>query len=135
MFAGLFQWGCGQPAPEPSAVSTQPAPPGGQQPAPAQPPVPAAQTGMVTAAAGPHGVHGPFPDFGFLPSRDVYTGPVFRLSQACPAEPPPAANLPAFMTMDFRNNWRNYMLAVRSYCFDGNTDADWRVENNAVRSW
>ncbi len=70
-----------------------------------------------------------------MPSPDTYSGPVFKLSQDYPKQPPPKANLPAFMTMEFQKDWRNYMIQVRSYCFEGNTNTDWRVENNKVRRW
>jgi hypothetical protein len=76
----------------------------------------------------------PFPDFGFLPPPGQYTGPVFRLSQDYPADLPPAPEAP-FMKTDFRAHWRTWLLQVRDYCFEGNTEADFRVENNAKRKW
>jgi hypothetical protein len=126
---------CGQPAPPSPGNTAAPAPPAATDAGPTQIPVPSAQAGVVTPASGPSGVDGPFPDFGFLPAPGAYTGPVFKLSQDYPAEPPPAASLPPFMQMDFQKDWRNYMLAVRSYCFEGNTGVDWRVEDNTVRRW
>jgi hypothetical protein len=77
----------------------------------------------------------PFPDFGHMPAPSAYSGPVFELSQDYPGTPPPASALPAFMTMDFQKDWKTYMLAVRSYCLEGNAENDWRVENNQVRRW
>jgi hypothetical protein len=119
--------GCTRPAqpPEPAAPAA----------APAQPVVPPAQAAAISTATGPSGVQGPFPDFGFLPGPGQYSGPVFKLSQDYPAQPPPSANLPPFMKSEFQKDWKNYMLQVRSYCFEGNTDTDWRVENNKVRDW
>jgi|GEM_PF-295280 len=88
----------------------------------------------------------PFPDFGFLPSPGSYTGPVFVLSQDYPKQAPNSRALPAFFkklparpfSTDF-NAWRDYMMAVRDYCFEGNTTGntanDFRVENNKVRKW
>lgn len=83
-----------------------------------------------------------FPDFGFLVSPGQYQGPVFQLSQNYPPAKPDAAKLPAFFgklpkapfTNDFKL-WRDYMLAVRDYCFEGNTDIDFRVEKNKTRAW
>ncbi|HEX5708119.1 MAG TPA: hypothetical protein VFX96_12530 [Pyrinomonadaceae bacterium] len=77
----------------------------------------------------------PFPDFGFLPPPDQYTGQVFKLSQNYPATRPPNSARPAFLKIDFRTNWYEYMMAGRAYCFEGNLEADWRVENNKVRRW
>jgi hypothetical protein len=76
-----------------------------------------------------------FPDFGYLPLPDHYAGRVFRLSQAYPKQPPPANQLPAFFRTDFEAHWKEYMMQVRAYCFEGNVEADWRVEDNHGRSW
>lgn len=95
-------------------------------------PAPAANVPLAATAPGSRT---PFPDFGFLPPPSEYKGPVFRLSQDYPTQPPPASVLPPFMTSDFQKDWKNYMLQVRSYCFEGNTNTDWRVENNTVRRW
>jgi hypothetical protein len=85
----------------------------------------------------------PFPDFGFLPSPTVngqcavepcYSGPVFHLSQSYPKTLP--AEMPGFLTSaDFRSDWKAYMMAVRSYVFEGNIEVDWRVQENKVRKW
>jgi hypothetical protein len=77
----------------------------------------------------------PFPDFGFLPPPDTYKGAVFKLSQDYPTTRPPASRLPDFLKIDFRQDWRGYMMAARRYCFEGNVEVDWRVENNRVRRW
>lgn len=70
-----------------------------------------------------------------------YTGPVFKLSQDYPAAKPGADKIPSFfskfpktLTADF-SNWQGYMMAVRDYCFEGNLDIDWRVQENKVRPW
>ncbi len=85
----------------------------------------------------------PFPDFGYLPAPSSYTGPVFKLSQGYPKVMPKGA-LPAFFkklpakpfSNDFeKGGWRQYMMAVRDYCFEGNTGVDFRVENNQLRKW
>ena len=73
-----------------------------------------------------------FPDYGFL--DPAYSGPVFKLSQDFP-KTLPAGPKPAFFQTDFRKDWKKYMLQVRDYCFEGNTNVDFRVENNSVRRW
>ena len=79
----------------------------------------------------------PFPDFGFMipPEEAEKQGiRVFRLSQNYPdALPTPAA--PDFLSTDFKKDWRKYLLQVQQYCFEGNTEVDFRVEDNKVRSW
>lgn len=83
-----------------------------------------------------------YPDFGFAPAG--IQRPLFRLSQTYPQDPPDPENLPPFFPVDlsgddsveyFRANWREYLLDVRDYCFEGNLETDWRVENNQLRSW
>jgi hypothetical protein len=89
----------------------------------------------------------PFPDFGFLPGPSSYTGPVFELSQDYPKVRPPRSRVPAFFSKlpsrpfssDF-SAWRDYMIAVRDYCFEGNitgqsVENDFRVQSNNVRKW
>jgi hypothetical protein len=83
----------------------------------------------------------PFPDFGFLPPPTDYHGDVFSLRQDYPNQKPAAQNRPDFFsklppkfTTDFAD-WRNYMMAVRDYCFEGNLEVDWRVEHNKARKW
>lgn len=92
--------------------------------------------GMLAAAAPPFGISDAadrdankaaettpprrFPDFGYLPPPGKYEGRVFRLSQDYPLHVPPKADLPSFLTLDFRKQWREYLMAVREYCFDGN---------------
>jgi hypothetical protein len=74
-----------------------------------------------------------FPDFEFLPPPEEYTGPVFQLSQQYPAEKPGPDRIPEFFKIDFRTNWREYLMAARAYCFQGNitpggnVEDDWRV--------
>ncbi len=90
-------------------------------------------TGTGTTATGEH----PFPDFGFMVSPQVAADSgfqVFKLSQDYPATVP-TTPLPDFFTIDFKKDWRKYLLAVQQYCFEGNTDIDFRVENNKTRNW
>ncbi len=77
----------------------------------------------------------PFKDYGYKPPAREYEGTLFKLSQDYPDEMPDKDRIPAFFKTDFRKDWRKYMMQVRKYCFDGNTDVDWRVENNKVRRW
>lgn len=83
----------------------------------------------------------PFPDFGYMAAPGSYAGAVFKLSQDYPTKPPAKNQLPAFfskfpkvLSPDF-SQWREYMLAVRDYCFEGNLAVDFRVEQNSVRKW
>lgn len=79
----------------------------------------------------------PFPDFGFMlpPAKADSMGiKVFRLSQSYPDKLPEPPQ-PAFFKTDFKKDWKKYLLEVQKYCFEGNTDVDFRVEDNKVRSW
>lgn len=61
-----------------------------------------------------------YPDFGFLPPPTEYKGRVFTLSQRYPKAEPHAAQRPDFLTIDFREHWREYLLAAQDYCFEDN---------------
>jgi len=76
----------------------------------------------------------PFPDFGYMVSPDEYSGPVFKLSQDYP-DKLPKGPLPDFFKTDFKTDWRKYLEQVQDYCFEGNTEVDFRVENNSKRAW
>ena len=75
----------------------------------------------------------PFADFEYLPPPSQYSGRVFKLSQQYPATPPPKERIPAFFKIDFTKSWREYLLAARDYCFEGNitpggdVEDDWQV--------
>ena len=69
----------------------------------------------------------------FIPPPSIYSGPLFVLSQNYPAERPAAR--PDFLSSDFKADWKGYMMKVRDYCFEGNTDVDFRVEHNKTRAW
>ena len=82
-----------------------------------------------------------FPDYGFMAPASQYSGEPFRLSQDFPGAKPDGKKLPAFFTKlpkgfsaDF-TTWREYMMAIRDYCFEGNVEVDWLVQNNKVRKW
>ena len=73
-----------------------------------------------------------FPDFGFMPPASSYSGPVFHLSQDYPREMPPDNKKPGFLKLNFKEDWRKYIMAVRDYCFEGNIKGgdvanDWNV--------
>src|SRR6185437_6116366 len=84
-----------------------------------------------------------FPDFAFMPTAHQYEGSVFQLSQDYPTAAPDPAKTPAFCTNNFdevTKNWRQFLLEVRAYCFEGNilggeVEDDWRVQDNNVRKW
>ena len=84
---------------------------------------------------------GTFPDFGYLPPKDVYPGPLFQLSQDYPTVAPGASSIPAFfkqLPKTFSNDfetWRPYMNEVKKYCLEGNTGIGWNVQKNKVRQW
>lgn len=61
-----------------------------------------------------------FPDFGNMPAAKDYNGRVFHLSQDYPKQLPSEDRKPAFLNIDYRRDWRKYMMAVRDYCFEGN---------------
>jgi hypothetical protein len=77
----------------------------------------------------------PFPNYGFKPPASEYNGPLFKLSQDYPTQKPKASELPGFFKIDFRKDWRTYMMQVREYCLEGNAAVEWRVEKNKVRRW
>ncbi|WZO96270.1 hypothetical protein EP7_003259 [Isosphaeraceae bacterium EP7] len=101
-----------------------------------------AQGAAPVPAAGTEGGRGRFPDFGFLPQG--YSGRSFKLSQDYPSVAPDKSAVPEFFGAETRSDWvegslragwKPYMLALRRYCYEGNVEADWRVEENKVRRW
>jgi len=76
----------------------------------------------------------PFSSYEFKPDEEEYTGPLFELSQDYPTQMPEGP-MPGFFRTDFREDWRAYMDEARNYCFEGNTEVDWRGQENAVRPW
>ena len=83
-----------------------------------------------------------FPDYGFQAPPGPSPSPNFVLSQDYPTKKPDPSKLPAFFAKlpkavtnsDFAA-WHDYMMAVRDYCFEGNLEIDWRVQENKVRKW
>lgn len=77
----------------------------------------------------------PFISFEYEPPANEYSGPFFELSQDYPTQEPSAKELPPFFNTDFRTEWRKYMMEVREYCLEGNTETAWLGEKNPVRPW
>jgi hypothetical protein len=75
----------------------------------------------------------PFPDFGYMLPATEYDGPIFKLSQNYPDTLP--SDIPSFLSIDYKKDWKSYLEKAQDYCFEGNTDVDFRVENNQVRKW
>jgi hypothetical protein len=84
-----------------------------------------------------------FPDFGqaFLPAPGQYTGRIFKLSQEYPQDKPAIeAAERKFLDIDYRKDWKAYILAVRDYIYEGNIEQagvanDFYLEDNKVRRW
>lgn len=83
-----------------------------------------------------------YPDFGYAPKD--HEGPLFRLSQDYPTELPGAEALPAFFQPElagdefrrhYKEHWREYLVAIRDHCFEGNHEVDWNVDLNTKRAW
>lgn len=97
------------------------------------------------------GGEGAFPDFGFMPHAEQYSGHFFRLRQNYPKTEPKSDKRPPFFDISFNENqdtanWRKYLLAVRDYCFEGNVDQtlparpgeidkNWALAENKKRDW
>jgi hypothetical protein len=83
----------------------------------------------------------PFPDFGFLPPKEQYTDRLFVLRQDYPNKRPdndPVSDLlriPFDNNADGLDNWKKYLLALRDYCFEGNIDVGFHVQDNKKRNW
>lgn len=85
-----------------------------------------------------------FPDFKleYRPPQDQFPGRLFRLSQDFPSQLPPIDDkVKAILDIPYDENggndanWLKYLLAVRDYCFEGNTDCEWQGQDNKVRPW
>lgn len=81
-----------------------------------------------------------FPDFRFMPSSKDYNGRVFILSDKFPKKKPEQdEGVKKLLSMDFKNGWENYMIAVQDYIFEGNASTDYEnaffPEDNTKRDW
>lgn len=64
----------------------------------------------------------------------AWPGSVFRLSKEYPTTLPIEANQP-WLSYDFKIQPKEYINAVLAYFLEGNTDANWVVQNNKIRKW
>jgi hypothetical protein len=87
--------------------------------------------GSTTTVAQP-AVHN-FPDAHDEPVAS-WTGPVFQLSQAYPTTLPAIGPTP-WKAFDFRTQTNQYLKAVLDYALEGNTEVDFRGQDNSVRKW
>ncbi len=99
-------------------------------------------TAMLTEVYSESGGMPRFPDFGYMIEPGTYTGRVFLLSQDYPhVEPQPDAAVKKILAIDFKKDWRAYLMAVRDYVFEGNVghpggvENDFFLEDNKVRHW
>jgi hypothetical protein len=92
-------------------------------------------TASLLVACGNSNPNKPFSDYGYKPPASEYDGPLFELSQDYPSHMPSAKEMPSFFKIDFRKDWREYMMQAREYCLQGNADSEWRVQENKVRHW
>lgn len=83
-----------------------------------------------------------FPDFGVMISAaefaDEYPGQsVFQLRQDYPKTMPGKDQIPDFFKLPFddRAKWKDWIMAVRDYCFDGMIDVDFVAQKNKKRDW
>lgn len=75
----------------------------------------------------------PFPDYGYAPPSD-WSDATFELSQLYPKTPPVVSNFP-WQEIDFRKEPKRYLLALINYCYEGNLEVDFKVQNNTIRKW
>ena len=59
---------------------------------------------------------------------------VFKLSQNYPQQLPTDHDQP-WRKFNFKSHPDEYLNAVLQYCYDGNVDVDWVVQNNRKRAW
>ena len=88
---------------------------------------------LILGVATPVAEAGTFPDVGY-PTPAGWTGPRFELSQEYPATQPAAENLP-WEAIDFTTDPVGYMTSVIEYCYEGNLEVEFVVQDNAVRKW
>lgn len=81
-----------------------------------------------------------FPDFGYMLSPKDYNGRVFELSDNFPKDLPEQDEaVKKILSIDFKTNWEEYLLAVQEYAFKGNASTDYEdaffLEDNTERQW
>lgn len=79
---------------------------------------------------------GRFPDYVDL-VPNTYTARRFSLSQDFPATVPASSKTGAWLKIDFKTEAGavQYMMALRTYIYEGMLEADWQGEKNQVRKW
>lgn len=82
----------------------------------------------------------PLPSTGFpshdgeIPPATEYRGPLFQLSAEYPDLPPESQNEP-WLDVDPMADPDAYLLVLRDYFFEGMIEADFRAQDNEVRTW
>lgn len=82
-----------------------------------------------------------FPDFGAMLDPGKYKDRIFLLSQDFPKDlPAKDAGVQKILSIDFKENWEEYALAVRDYVLEGNGNPNdvansFYLEDNKVRPW
>ncbi len=83
-----------------------------------------------------------FPDFGrMLSPKDFDTQfpnqSVFKLRQDYPSTMPSNSEIPKFFEIPFdkKDKWKDWIMAVRDYCFDGMIDVDFVAQKNKTHDW
>lgn len=80
-----------------------------------------------------------FADFGHMVPIAEYLAnyadhPVFELKTDYPQQLPSQKNYPPALGIEFIAEWKDYMMSVREYCFEGNLPT-WNPHKNAIRNW
>jgi hypothetical protein len=63
-----------------------------------------------------------------------WKGPIFQLSKDYPKTVPNDNDFP-WLKFDFRTQPLEYINAVLQYIYEGNIEADWKIQNNKKRKW
>jgi len=74
-----------------------------------------------------------FPDYGYAPPSD-WSDATFELSQQYPKTLPVVSDF-SWQKIDFQKEPEKYLLAVINYCYEGNLQVDFKVQDNAIRKW
>ena len=99
--------------------------------APGPPPSPGVPVPAATTSVGAQVEN--FPD-AHDEAPPNWTGAVFRLSQAYPQTMPGLGDTP-WRAIDFKQDPVAYVEAVLRYALEGNTEVDFRGQDNPVRKW
>lgn len=87
-------------------------------------------------------VNNNFPDFGYMIPVDTFKKyypdeEAFKLKQDYPMSMPSDSEIPDFLNIAFDegDQWKDYIDAVRDYCFEGMMEAGFDANKNKVREW